>query len=305
MSRNEEAQAVKGLGDVKPRLPSGLSPSSISTYMKCPRRFREEKIYGQRSPGSVDSVLGTFVHLSMELLMQRPAVERTIENWKRDAATAWAETLVDEDFITLQLGRSAQKDFRARALKSAHAYFGMEDPAEIDVVATEQKMDCVIDGVPLRGIVDRMERNPDGELVVADYKNGKMPNLKFPDSMADKSRQMNIYAAMTKATMGEDPAYGRLIFTAFGKEIRVPYSPSSIQATVDEAVAVWDNVHASFKADDWEPKTSPLCGWCPFLAKCPEGLQVVLDRVSSGRSVSDSAFSILKAHTARFDSEEF
>jgi len=288
-----------------PRLPTGLSPSSISTYMKCPRRFREEKIYGQRSPGSIDSVLGTFVHRSLELLMDRPSAERTIENWKKDAVVAWGETLVDEDFIYLNLGRSAQKDFRARALKSAHAYFGMEDPAEIDVVATEQKMDCVIGGVPLRGIVDRMERNAKGELVVADYKNGKMPNMKFPDSMTDKTRQMNIYAAMTEATADEKPAYGRLIFTAFGKEILVPYTPSSIQATVDEAVGVWDEVHASFKADDWAPKTSALCGWCPFLAKCPEGLEVVLDRVSSGRSVSDQAFSILKAHASRFDAEEF
>jgi putative RecB family exonuclease len=288
-----------------PRLPTGLSPSSISTYMKCPRRFMNEKILGQRSPGSVDSVLGTFVHRSLELLMERPAAKRTMDNWKVDAKTAWGETIVDPDFIQLNLGRSAQKDFRARALKSAHAYFGMEDPTEVDVVATEQEMSCVIEGVPLRGIVDRLERNDRKKLVVADYKNGKMPNLKFPDSMDDKSRQMNIYAVMTKATMDEEPEYGRLIFTAFGKEICVPYTPSSIEETVAEAVAVWDGVHASFKSDSWAPKTSALCGWCPFLATCPEGLQVVLDRVSSGRSVSDQAFSILKAHASRYDAEEF
>lgn len=288
-----------------PRLPTGLSPSSISTYMKCPRRFMNEKILGQRSPGSVDSVLGTFVHRSLELLMDRPAHERTIATWKADAKTAWGETIIDEDFIQLNLGRAAQKEFRARALKSAHAYFGLEDPSEIEVVSTEQEMACVIDGVPLRGIVDRLERNERKRLVVSDYKNGKMPNLKYPDSMDDKKRQMNIYAAMTVATMDEEPEYGRLIFTAFGKEIGVPFTKSSIGETVAEAVAVWDEVHASFKSDSWAPKTSALCGWCPFLATCPEGLQVVLDRVSSGRNVSDQAFSILKAHASRYDAEEF
>ncbi|MHB1784147.1 MAG: PD-(D/E)XK nuclease family protein, partial [Acidimicrobiales bacterium] len=44
------------------RLPSALSPSSISTYEQCPRRFQHSRIDRLPDPSGPDAVLGTFVH---------------------------------------------------------------------------------------------------------------------------------------------------------------------------------------------------------------------------------------------------
>ena len=55
-------------------------------------------------------------------------------------------------------------------------YFEMEDPREITVLGVELRVSAeTADGVTIRGIIDRLELDADGELVVTDYKTGREP----------------------------------------------------------------------------------------------------------------------------------
>jgi hypothetical protein len=40
--------------------------------------------------------------------------------------------------------------------------------------------------------------------------------------------------------------------------------------------------------DEFEPITTPLCGWCSFIAKCPAGTEFIKKRASSGKLRSDA-----------------
>lgn len=260
----------------EPKLPTGLSPSSIDLYEQCPRRFEEEKIKGMFSHPGVEAMLGTFVHRILELLMQKPPEERTLDVAKECARLAWPETESHGSFKNLRLDENAKLRFRWDAWKSIENYFEMEPPAGVEVVATERNVKATLNGVPIRGIIDRLDRE-DGRLVVSDYKNGKLPNAKYDKGA--KANQLNYYAGLVQELEGELPAKGRLIFTAHSTVIPVEFTEESVQIVLNKAKEIWDEVHANFAATDYSapgqsafpPKPSMLCAWCPVMMQCPEG----------------------------------
>ena len=189
---------------------AALSPSSISTWKQCPKRFFFEKILRLETEPGVEAVCGSFVHDVLEHLMGLAPAERTAEAARRIATERWAEFIVGEEhrFAELGLDEQAVKDFKRRAWTGITGYFAIEDPTRIDVVATEQEMQADLDGAPLFGIVDRLERWGE-RLVVSDYKTGKAP--KWQDEIDEKLEQLRLYAAILDA-QGTPVSTLRLLF---------------------------------------------------------------------------------------------
>lgn len=259
-----------------PKLPTALSPSSIDLYHQCPRRYEEEKIKGFYSPPGIEAVLGTFVHLILEKLMLQGPEDRTLDIAKDCAREAWEEMQNVSDLTRLKLSEDALRAFRWAAWQSVENYFVMEPPHEVDVIATEQKVNAVIDGVPFRGIIDRLDRIDD-KVVVSDYKNGKVPAEKY---RGPKKEQLNLYGAMVRADSDILPERARLIFTAHSEFIEVTLTEATVAKIIKKAKKIWEEIHENFEATDYangapsifKPKTGPLCAWCPFVEKCPEGM---------------------------------
>lgn len=261
-------------------MPSGLSPSSIDLWHQCPRRFEQEKVNGRSGGTGAAAVAGTNVHRALELLLQLPPKERTREAAYACLKEAWPECVSSGEFKSLGLSEEEVAAFRRSAVASIRTYLTIEDPARVDVVATERFMNAELSGVPFRGIIDRLDRDRSGGLIVTDYKNGKVPAPMF---QGPKLRQLNFYGALVEAVDGKRPKEGRLVFTAYGKVIDTRITQRSMESAVGEAVEVWDALKWSFDNDDFLPKTGPLCGWCPFAAECPEGLAFLQERRAEGK----------------------
>ena len=58
-------------------------------------------------------------------------------------------------------------------------YFRLEDPNEARAVGIELGVETVVDGMRLRGIIDRLDVRRDGSLIVVDYKTGRAPSERF------------------------------------------------------------------------------------------------------------------------------
>lgn len=263
----------------EPKLPTGLSPSSIDLYHQCPKRFEEEKIKGVYSPPGIEAVLGTFVHRVLELLMQRDPSERTIEVAKECARQAWPETEDSYDFKRLKVSRGAAQQFRWDGWRSIENYFEMEPPHEVEVVATERRVKAIINEVPVRGIIDRLDRFGE-DLVVSDYKNGKVTDKKYAGPKRD---QLQIYAAMVESIDGVCPARARLIYTAHSEFMEVEVNEDTIGAVTEKVSSTWQAVNENFETGNWQAQPSPLCGWCPVAAKCPEGMAFMTMQHRKGR----------------------
>lgn len=263
---------------------SGLSPSSIDLWLQCQRRFREEKIQRRASPSGPEASLGTFVHLVLEHLMQEAPANRTAERVKTLARECWdLWTTEDERGKEESAAIDDPLAFRRSAWGSIRRYLDMETPQHVEVVGTEQKMEVVVRGVPLRGTVDRLDRDAFDDLVIVDYKNGKVPPPMFRDA---KWRQLNLYAAMVEEVTQELAVEGRLVFTAHGEILRTSIDRDSADSAIEVAVKVWDEVNQAYatgKAEAFEPDPGPLCGWCPFAAECPEGIAELKTRRAKGK----------------------
>jgi putative RecB family exonuclease len=185
-----------------------------------------------------------------------------------------------DEWRDLDLDETAAKAFRRQAWHAVAGYWQTEDPQQIDVVALERWVKAEVSGVPLRGIVDRLERDVFGDLCVSDYKTGKVPAPAFRDG---KFRQLNLYAAMIKAVDGELPTDGRLLFTTYGKVIGTSIDRQSVEDAVEVAVNVWSDLERAEAQQGYEPKPGPLCGWCPFAGECEAGLSELVERFQAGR----------------------
>lgn len=196
--------------DERPPMVASLSPSSMATWHQCPKRFFFEKI--QRLPADTNepAVCGSFVHVVLQRLMDRPGPERTEEAAREIARSAWPGFVADPDsrFHELGLEPTEVKGFKHRAWTGITGYFRIEDPARVSVIATEQEMRAELGGAPVYGIVDRLDRAPEG-LVVTDYKSGKAPQ--WDDEREEKLQQLRTYAALVEAA-GDHVSELRLLF---------------------------------------------------------------------------------------------
>jgi RecB family exonuclease len=194
----------------RPPMVASLSPSSMSTWHQCPKRFFFEKIRRLPTDTNEAAVCGSFVHLVLQHLMDLAAPARTQEAAREIARSSFPAFAADPEsrFHELELGPVEVRGFKHRAWAGITGYFRLEDPARVAVVATEQELRADLGGAPVYGIVDRLDHGRDG-LVVTDYKSGKAPQ--WDDEREEKLQQLRTYAALLEAA-GHRVAELRLLF---------------------------------------------------------------------------------------------
>lgn len=256
-----------------PTPPRRLSPSGAGTFEQCPRRWRLRYVERLPDPPGEAALAGSFAHRVLELLMQRDPHERTVEIAKAIARAEWPGVEADPDFRALGFDETGSKHFRWKAWQAIEGLWALEDPKAVDVRATEHDVEADLGGVPFRGIVDRLDEEGDG-LVVTDYKSGKAPSARFRRGRLD---QVLLYAAAVEQATGEMPVHARLLYLG-QRPVGIKVTRKEIDSVVDKLAGTWAAINTACDTDEFEPRTGPLCGWCPYVDRCPEGTKEVAKR---------------------------
>src|SRR3954466_10497828 len=157
-------------------MPRSLSPSSMSTFTSCPLSFRFSYIEKLPEPPSAPASKGTLVHLALQHLMWRPAADRTLEAALDDLDRARRELMAHAEFAELTLTDEEWDAFHADAEVLVRRYFELEDPRLVRPIGIELFVRAELgDGTHVRGIIDRLELDEHGDLVITDYKTGNAP----------------------------------------------------------------------------------------------------------------------------------
>lgn len=279
-----EETASDKLMDIPERyVPKHLSPSSASSYRECARRWKFRYVDRLPDPPGEPAVTGTFAHMVLEKLMQEPVENRTVDRAKTLARELWPKMENSRDYRGLDLNDEASLKFRWNGWKAIEGLWDLEDPREVRVASTEQDVRVEINGVPFRGIIDRVDETDDG-LVVTDYKSGKAPSDRFSSNYAT---QMLLYAAALTELEGRKPAKAQLLYLG-QKVVEVEITDDNLAEAVNELRSTWLAIMESCISLEFEATTGPLCGWCPFVAQCPEGTEEVLHRDKIGKLRSDA-----------------
>ncbi len=252
-----------GMGVGKPR---GLSPSSFSAFKDCPLAFRFSYLDRLPQPPSAAASKGTLVHRALELLMLRDAPARTVPNALTDLGRARTELALHPDFAELELTDDEWDRFHADAEVLVHKYFELEDPTTIVPIGLELRLAATIGTVQLRGIIDRLELDADGELVITDYKTGSVPGEKYE---IKRLAGVHMYAAMVEHVLGKRPVKVQLLYLSKPEAIITSPSEQSITGVMRKTDALWSAIGRACERDDFRPSTGPLCNWCAYKPYCP------------------------------------
>jgi putative RecB family exonuclease len=248
-------------------VPMSLSPSRVSSFTSCPMQFRFSSIEKLPEAPGVATTKGTIVHRALELLFVRPAADRTPEALGADMETAIEEYRTHPDYVGLRLEGAAIDRFDRDCHSLIEKYFAMEDPTTVREIGLELWMEAPVGDLTLRGIIDRLELDADGELVVTDYKTGRAPSGNFEQkSLAG----VHFYSFLCEALFGKRPAKIRLMYLASGETIETVPTAQSVKFITTRTKAVWSAVERACTTGDFRPRKSKLCDWCSFQQWCPE-----------------------------------
>lgn len=246
--------------------PSTLSPSKVATFRDCGLAFRYSAIDRLPEAPTVAASRGTLVHAALERLLDLPGPERTVERALTCLDEAAAAFRHDDDFTGLTLDETAEARFLAEAATLVRRYFELEDPRSVRPIGLEVLLEARVGDVRLRGIIDRLELDDDGGLVVTDYKTGRAPSVQTEQA---RLGGVQVYAYLCEQFLGVRPARIQLLHLAEPMRIVAVPTEQSTRGLARRVEAIWAAVERACAQEDFRPRPGRGCSWCSFTAYCP------------------------------------
>ena len=249
---------------------AALSPSRASDFMQCPLLYRFRVIDKLPSAPSPAAARGTLVHSVLERLFDLPADGRTIEAASAMVEPQWQALLEGEPELADLVDATdlaAVASWFADAVSLIQRWFTLEDPTRLEPAERELYVETDLDGLTLRGYVDRLDVTPTGEMRVVDYKTGRSPSELFE---AKALFQMKFYALVLWRLRGQVPRMLQLVYLGNSEIVRYSPDEADLLAVERKLKALWKAIETAARTGDWRPSKSKLCDWCDHRALCPE-----------------------------------
>jgi putative RecB family exonuclease len=244
--------------------PPYLSASSIGTFRQCPLKFKYNKIDGIPDQPSSATLLGNFVHETLEEFYVLPPEDRNINSARILASKVWASANWEER-IRGYVRESDVRQFRWSAWWCLENVFKVEEPPLIDVKGIETEVNGPIGRATVKGFIDRFEITETG-VRVSDYKTGKTPK---PAWVSDKYMQLQIYATLLNDSGVANVTEIQLLFLKDGVSFKHQLVAEDFERTINYVQDTHDAVQIACETGDFPYKKSKLCDWCAYKSICP------------------------------------
>jgi RecB family exonuclease len=274
----EEARASAQLGFAgMPRRLFACTPSRLTTWADCPRRYRMTYIDRPRpasgTPWAHNSV-GASVHSALAGWWRLPRARRDVQ-----AAGVLVNTTWSADGF-----RDAEQasDWLPRARAMVERYVAGLDPDQ-EPVGVERTLAARTERLALSGRLDRLD-DRDGALVVVDYKTGRRP-LTIDDARA--SMALALYAVAAARTLRRPCLRVELHHLPTGSVLAWEHTALSLDRQLGRAEQIAEEAaaataaaataaagttdHAAADIDPFPARPGSQCGWCDVRAHCPQG----------------------------------
>jgi DNA helicase II / ATP-dependent DNA helicase PcrA len=244
-----ELPAIEGL-DAK------LSASAIETYETCPLQFKFEREWKLSRQLHAAVQYGAAMHRVLRTYYDSVRLRRTkpddelLQQFRDDLLSTGIQDDYQRD-LYLEQGLDQLKEFLA-ATRSAMLP---------EVLHTEEWFDVEIAGTKLTGRIDRMDRAPDGSVVIVDYKTGKARSQED----ADESLQLSIYAMAAEQRWGY--RVSELVF--HNLEGNIPIISKRTEFQLEQARERVLAVVRGIADGNFKPKPDFYCNFCAFRGLCP------------------------------------
>ncbi|MEV6794005.1 RecB family exonuclease [Streptomyces sp. NPDC051320] len=252
--------------------PTSLSPSRASDFMQCPLLYRFRVIDKLPEKPSAAATRGTLVHAVLERMFDDPAVDRTAPRARALIPGQWDRLLASKPELAGLFAEDAEGEQLAQWLAEAERlverWFTLEDPTRLEPAERELFVETELgSGLRLRGIIDRVDVAPTGEVRIVDYKTGKAPRPQYAEGALF---QMKFYALVVWRLKGIVPRRLQLVYLGNGEVVTYDPVEADLLRVERKLLALWEAIKKATETGDWQPRPTKLCGWCDHQAFCPE-----------------------------------
>jgi DNA helicase II / ATP-dependent DNA helicase PcrA len=233
-----------------------LSASDLSLYLTCPLKYKFARVFGIPQEPTINQRFGILFHNVLERFHKEPPEnpEEGLRVLNRLFESGWRRTGFGSSDDELQ--------FRDRAREALRLYWENERDSEGEPVWLEKKFDFKVGDHHVRGRVDRVDRLPDGDYELIDYKTGERKT----EADLDDDLQLALYRMAAREAWGIEASTGSYYYVLDGDKVAAPTKPDDAERVERTVLQVGEGI----LSQDFEPRPSPtVCSWCDYRLICP------------------------------------
>jgi DNA helicase-2/ATP-dependent DNA helicase PcrA len=237
---------------------TSFSFSMLEEYLDCPERYRLRHVVGLPTPPHHSLTYGRAMHAAVAWFHLRVAAGETPSDAQLGAE--FRRSWLSEGFLS----REHEEARFAAGLRALSAFRQRELATPAPVIAVERPFEFTLDGMRIRGRVDRLDEDARGTVIV-DYKSSDVRDQRKANEKARGSLQLHAYALAHEQRTGKLPRAMQLHFLESGLVGESTPEP----ARLDKAREQLRGAMAGIAASEFAPQPNPIaCGYCPFRQIC-------------------------------------
>jgi RecB family exonuclease len=227
-----------------------ISYSRVNAYLFCPYKYKLLYLDNFHIPVNANITFGHIIHKTLEQFHGgkeqscNVLFERYDAAWKNDG-------FVDPQqiFEYYEYGKQMLADYYKSFIRS-----------DTEVLYVEKAFDANIGKYRFVGIIDRIDRYPDGKYEILDY---KTHTKVWKQERVDRDLQLSFYAYACKNIFGFNPDEMSVYFLSKNKKIYTKRSKNEISDAINLAISTAENI----TAENFDPDVSK-CQMCDFKLEC-------------------------------------
>jgi RecB family exonuclease len=227
-----------------------ISYSRVSTYLFCPYKYKLVYLDNLHIPVNADITFGHIIHKTLEQFhsgtrcSQDSLFDYYDLAWKNDGFS-------DPQQIF---------EYYNRGKQMLENYYKSFCNFTSEVLYVEKAFDANIGKYRFIGIIDRIDKYPDGTYEIMDYKT----HVKiWEQERIDKDLQLSFYAYACRNVFGFNPDKISVYFLSENKKVYTERSQNEINDAVNIAIETTENI----AAENFDPDILK-CQFCDFKLKC-------------------------------------
>jgi DNA helicase II / ATP-dependent DNA helicase PcrA len=258
-------QAEPGLESFLPRRGDGLglSASDIDLYRTCPLKYKFARVFAIPQEPTINQRFGILVHQVLERYHSEEL--RGFGGADGDGTGGLDRLLALFETGWRRQGFGASDDelqYRDRAVAALARYYERHSAGAARPVYLERAFSFQIGPHSVRGRIDRVDRHPDGNLELIDYKTGAP---KTAEELSDDV-QIALYRIGVREAWDVDAADGSYWYVLDDEKVTVGGEADDLER-VERTVL---DVARGITDQDFEPRPSfENCSWCDYRLICP------------------------------------
>jgi DNA helicase-2/ATP-dependent DNA helicase PcrA len=233
-----------------------LSASDLDLYLTCPLKYKFARVFGIPQEPTINQRFGILIHNVLERFHKE-------EGGEGDDGLRRLTALFEAGWRRSGFGSSDDElQYRERGREAMRLYWERESVAEGEPVWLERKFDIRIGEHHVRGRVDRVDRLPDGDHELIDYKTGERKS----EADLESDLQLPLYRLAAREAWDLDASTGSYYYVLDSEKVAAPTKPDDAERVERTVLQVGEGV----LGQDFEPRPSAaVCSWCDYRLICP------------------------------------